>query len=159
MTNWRDRHSVIPAVYIIFRDGDKILLLKRANTGYHDGDYSLPAGHLDGGESALRAAIREAKEEVGITLAPEAMQLIYTQHRMAEEGDHERINLFFEATKWEGTPTNMEPDKCSELSWANIHTLPDNLVPELAHALPHIAAHKLYGHFAFSATDDAVQGM
>jgi 8-oxo-dGTP pyrophosphatase MutT (NUDIX family) len=150
---------VIPAVYIIFRDGDKILLLERAHTGYHDGDYSLPAGHLDGGESALLAAIREAKEEVGVDIAPEAMRLVHTQHRMAEEGDHERMNLFFEATKWGGTPTNMEPDKCGGLSWTDINQLPENLVPELAHALPRIAMNKPYGHFAFSAADDAAQGM
>lgn len=153
MSNWRNRHSVVPAVYVIFREGDKILLLKRANTGYRDGFYSLPAGHFDGGEPALQVAIREAKEEVGVDIAPEALRLVHTQHRLAEEGDHERLNLFFEASTWNGTPTNAEPEKCSDLRWVDIRKLPDNLVPELKYAMPRIAAHIPYGHFDFTAAD------
>lgn len=41
----------------LIRDG-QILLLRRANTGHHDGDYGLPAGKLDGGEELHSAAIR-----------------------------------------------------------------------------------------------------
>lgn len=149
MIHWRDRFSVIPAVYVVFRRDNEILLLKRANTGYHDGDYSLPAGHVDGGESALTAAIREAKEEVGVTIKPQDMQLIHTQHRVAESEDHERINLFFAANSWQGELVNEEPDKCSEIRWVRTDALPDNLVIELQHALPAIFAGRPYGHFGF----------
>lgn len=149
MTNWRDRHSVVPAVYIVFRDGDKVLLLKRANTGYRDGEYSMPAGHLDGGESALTAAVREAEEEVGVRIKPEDLRLVHTQHRLAEEGDHERINLFFEAKKWSGELTNAEPHKCAEIRWCKLSELPQNMVPELQHMLPLYQKGKPYGDFGF----------
>ena len=149
MTNWRDRHSVVPAVYVIFRDGDKVLLLKRANTGYRDGDYSLPAGHLDGNESAATAAVREAKEEVGVDINPADLHLVHTQHRMAESRDHERMNLFFEATKWRGELTNAEPHKCAEIRWASLNDLPENLVPELTHLFKHLAKNEPYGDFDF----------
>lgn len=149
MTNWRDRHFVVPAVYIVFRDGNKILLLQRANTGYQDGNYSMPAGHLDGGESALTAAIREAKEEVDVVIEPKDLQLVHTQHRVAETKDHERINLFFETSNWSGVIRNAEPEKCSGLLWADLGELPDNLVPELKHMLKHYAVHEAYGDFDF----------
>lgn len=149
MTHWQDRHTVVPAVYVIFRDGDKVLLLQRANTGYHDGDYSMPAGHLDGGESALTAAIREAKEEVGVDIKPEDLRLVHTQHRMAEEGDHERINLFYEARTWSDELTNAEPHKCSEIRWFSLDALPSNLVHELQYMLPHYQKAEPYGDFGF----------
>ena len=151
MTSWRERFSVIPAVYVIFRDGDKILLLQRANTGYQDGNYSLPAGHFDGGEPAIAAAAREAEEEVGAAVNPEYLKLVYAQHRVAEEGDHERLNLFFEAREWQGTPYNAEPDKCSEIRWQPLDSMPKNLVPELEDLLRGLAAGRNYGDFGFKS--------
>jgi len=149
MTHWQDRHKVIPAVYILLRKDNQILLLKRQNTGYRDGEYSLPAGHLEGGESAVAAAVREAKEEVGIRIQSEDLHLVHTQHRVAEGGDHERISLFFETKKWQGEPKNAEPHKCSELLWAGPDDLPSNLVPELEHLFKHLVKKNPYGHFGF----------
>jgi 8-oxo-dGTP diphosphatase len=151
MKSWHDRHKVVPAVYLLFQDDDKILLLKRANTGYRDGWYTFPSGHFDGGESAAMAAVREAKEEAGVDIFPSELRLIYTQHRVAEEGDHERLNLFFKVEKWQGTPVNAEPHKSDELAWYSLNELPEKLVPELVHFLPHYAKHESYGDFGFEA--------
>jgi 8-oxo-dGTP diphosphatase len=62
------RFKRIPAVYLILRRDSQVLLLKRANTGYQDGKYSLIAGHLEGDELATEATAREAKEEAGISV-------------------------------------------------------------------------------------------
>lgn len=147
--SWRDRHSIIPAVYCIFRDGDKILLLRRANTGYMDGFYGLPSGHLDGGEPAEVAACREAKEEAGVDIRPEDLRLVYTLHRKAQEGDHERIDLFFEVKNWTGQPQNAEPHKCDELRWSAIADLPNNTIPEVQKTLEKIAQGELYSSLGF----------
>lgn len=42
----KERFKVVPAVYLVLRRGEGVLLLRRANTGYQDGKYSLIAGHL-----------------------------------------------------------------------------------------------------------------
>src|SRR5690349_14744195 len=102
MGNWQQRHKVVPAVYVLFERDGKLLLLRRANTGYMDGKYSLPSGHLDGDEPAVSAAAREAEEEVGMRLTPEQLELALTLHRKASEGDHERIDLFFHAKDFSG---------------------------------------------------------
>ncbi len=125
-----ERFKLIPAVYLLLRDGDNILLLRRANTGYMDGRYSVPAGHMDGDELATDAMIREAKEEIGIQLSPDALELVHVAHRLSRgEVGQERIDLFFQASSWQGTPSNMEPNKCDDVSWFTLDSLPDGMVP------------------------------
>lgn len=127
-----DRFKLIASVYLLFRDGDQILLLKRQNTGYEDGKYGLVAGHVDGDELLTKAAAREAKEESGVDIAPEDMVLKTVMHR---KQDDERIDFFFEPTTWTGELTNMEPNKCSELTWSPIDDLPDNIIPYIKQAI------------------------
>ncbi|MFA6463615.1 MAG: NUDIX domain-containing protein [Candidatus Paceibacterota bacterium] len=122
----KERFKLIPAVYLLFREGDKILLLRRENSGYEDGNYSLVAGHADGGESLISAAAREAKEESGVVIDPKDLVLKVAMHRMAED---ERMDFFFEPKKWSGEIKNMEPEKCSDLSWFDINNLPENTIP------------------------------
>ena len=148
--NWRDRHTVVPAVYLILRKEDKILLLRRANTGYMDGYYALPSGHLDGGETADQAACREAKEEVGVDIEPSDLRLLHTLHRKAQEGDYERIDLFFEVGKWTGEPKNVEPEKCDEVTWIPLNELPENVTPEVSQALECIANMLPYSTMGFT---------
>ncbi len=64
----KERYKFICAVYLILIKENKVLLLKRANTGYEDGNYSLVAGHMDGNETIKQAMIREATEEAGIVM-------------------------------------------------------------------------------------------
>jgi 8-oxo-dGTP diphosphatase len=54
------------AVYGILTENGRILLMRRAGSGYHDGELSLPAGHLDAGEDVRSALVRELREELRI---------------------------------------------------------------------------------------------
>jgi 8-oxo-dGTP diphosphatase len=128
-----DVFKAIPAVYLILRKGNEVLLLKRANTGYMDGWYSLPAGHHDGGQTLREGAAREAKEEIGITVNPEDMTFAHFMQRQAKDG--ERLDTYFTAEKYTGEIINAEPDKCSELAWFTLDTLPENVVPVVRQAL------------------------
>jgi 8-oxo-dGTP pyrophosphatase MutT (NUDIX family) len=150
MAHWQDRHRLVAAAYVVLRrPGGEILFLQRANTGYRDGHYSLPAGHLEGGESALAAAIREAREETGIDLDPAGVRLVHTQHRVGEERDHERLNVYFEATDWRGEPHNAEPHKCSALLWSCPSSPPHPLVPEIAVFLEHFERGSAFSALGF----------
>ncbi|MFZ5878863.1 MAG: NUDIX hydrolase [Chloroflexota bacterium] len=119
-------------VHLFFFRSDEILLLRRFQTGYRDGEYSVPAGHLDGGETILAAAVREAREEVGVRIDPSALSFSSVMHR--NEGE-ERIDFFVHVRAWEGDPVNAEPDKCDELRWSPLDALPPNLIPYVRRAL------------------------
>jgi 8-oxo-dGTP pyrophosphatase MutT (NUDIX family) len=47
-----------------------VLTLRAAKLNNHAGQYALPGGRLDQGESAEQAALRELSEEVGLELPP-----------------------------------------------------------------------------------------
>lgn len=83
-----DRFKLITDVHVFLKnDKDKILMLRRENTGYEDGNYSVIAGHLDGHEEVIEAAIREAKEEAGIEIRFIDIKVVGIMHR--KENDKE----------------------------------------------------------------------
>ena len=113
-------------VHLLFFRENKILLSRRYNTGFRDGEYSVPAGHLDGGETVTAAAAREAEEEVGVQIKAKDTIFSSVMHRV--EGD-ERVDFFVHVQKWQGEPFNAEPHKCDDLCWAEVDQLPQNTVP------------------------------
>ena len=128
----KDRFKIIPTSHLILVKDGKILLLRRFNTGWGDGNYSVIAGHLDGNETFLQAMIREAKEEAGIELSQEDLEVVHVVHRKSNE---ERIDFFILAKRWKGEPRNVEPHKCDDLSWFEMDKLPENTIPYIRQAI------------------------
>lgn len=139
------RFLFLTAVHAFFVKDDKVLLLERANTGYRDGFFSVPAGHVDGGETMWSAMIREAKEEVGITLT-EVRSPSHVMHRVISPTE-ERIDFFFIIDTWIGEPINCEKHKCAQLMWADSKNLPDNTIPYIKHALREIRQGRVFSEF------------
>lgn len=119
-------------VHLFFIRANTILLARRFNTGYRDGEYSVPAGHLDGGETVRAAAAREAEEEVGVRIEADDIRFSSVMHRI--EGD-ERVDFFVQIQRWEGEPFNAEPEKCDELRWVDMDDLPGNIIPYVRRAI------------------------
>ena len=101
-------------------------MMKRKNTGFRDGMYSLVAGHIDEGENFREAMIREAEEEVGIELEENNLDTTTVMHR--KSGDAVYVDIFFVTEDWEGEPSNEEPEKCGDLKWVNRNDLPENTI-------------------------------
>ena len=119
-------------VHLFFFRENQILLLRRFNTGFRDGEYSVPAGHLDGNETVMQAGIREAQEEVGVAFAEQDTTFSSVMHRIE---DDERVDFFVQVHQWAGEPFNAEPDKCDDLRWVEINSLPANIIPYVKQAL------------------------
>ncbi|MFI5736108.1 NUDIX domain-containing protein [Kribbella sp. NPDC051587] len=119
--------TIIDVHLLLIRDAE-ILLAQRQGTGYADGQWHMPSGHLEEGESATECAAREAHEETGIKVDPTSLQLGHTMHR-GHETELPRLGLFFVATAWEGEPVNAEPHKCGGVEWFPLDELPAEMVP------------------------------
>jgi 8-oxo-dGTP pyrophosphatase MutT (NUDIX family) len=119
-------------VHLFFFRENQVLLLRRFNTGFRDGEYSVPAGHLDGNETVIAAGIREAQEEVGTKIEAGEMVFSSVMHRVE---DDERVDFFLHVHKWQGEPFNAEPEKCDDVRWADVAELPVNMVPYVRQAL------------------------
>jgi 8-oxo-dGTP pyrophosphatase MutT (NUDIX family) len=121
------------AVHLFLMKNNKILLLRRFNTGYEDGNYSVIAGHIDGGEDVFKSMIREAKEEAGIDILLSNLKIVQVMHR--KKIDEERIDYFFVCDNWSGDIKIIEPDKCDEFLWVDINKLPDNAIDYIQAAI------------------------
>jgi 8-oxo-dGTP diphosphatase len=147
MIKIKKRFKLIPAVHLLLSRDSKILFGKRKNTGYEDGKFHLIAGHADGGETVREAMIREAKEEIGITIKPKDMVFAHVMHRVGD--DHERLDFFFICTKWAGVLKNCESNKCSELKWLTPKKLPKNIIPYVRFAFKQIANKSYYSEYGW----------
>ncbi len=127
-----ERFKQITSIYLILIRDNKVLLLKRQNTGYEDGKYGLPAGHLEDNETIREGLKREIKEEIGIDINVDDLMLVHTMHRKEEDT---RVDFFFEVSRYEGTPLNAEHEKCSDLSWFPLDNLPSNIIPYIKTAI------------------------
>lgn len=137
------------AVYLIIEKDDNVLLLKRFNTGYEDGNYSLISGCVDGNESISDAAIREAKEEAGITLSFRDLSIPTVMHRSKSQNQWEALCFFFKVKSYQGEINNTEPHKCSELKFFKINNLPHNLIPYVKEGLISALNNKSYIEYGF----------
>ncbi len=130
------------AAYLYLERNGQVLLLKRANTGYRDGQYGLVAGRKEENETIRECLLREVQEEAGLILDPSNLTLAHIAHRL--EDGQEWYNFIFTTSSWEGEPINMEPEKCSELSWYPTDALPEGTIPYIAQALDMIRNNVFY---------------
>lgn len=124
------RFSVVPSSYVYLRRGDAVMLQLRQNTGYMDGCWAAgAAGHVELGETAVDAAIREVREELGLSLVPAALRPVAVMQRTdgTDDAIEQRVDWFFVCDEWVGEPRILEPRKCAELAWFDLEALPDSM--------------------------------
>jgi len=133
-------------VYLILQKEDQILLQLRQNTGYLDHHWSLSAGHVEPGEAATTAMIREAQEELGIRIFSENLGVAHIMHRKTNRMN---VDIFFSCKEWEGKPINAEPKKCKEIAFFPLKHLPSPLVEYNAFALQAWTQGQFYSEWGF----------
>lgn len=131
--------SVVPSANVIVAgDGDQILLIRRTDNG----NYSLPGGALELGESITEAAVRETREETGIRCEITGLVGIYTSpHHVIEYTSNgevrQEFSVVFAARPVGGAPaTSIES---SEVLWVR--------AGEIAQLRMHPSMRQRIGHY------------
>lgn len=140
--------TAILASYLVLLQGGRVLLARRKNTGYRDGYYSLPAGHVESGETFSTALRREVEEEIGLQLSSGVPILSHIAHRKGEDGS-ERVDAFFVVKEWVGEVRNLEPEKCDDLSWFPVGELPEKTIPYIRTVLGEIEKSVFYSELGW----------
>jgi 8-oxo-dGTP diphosphatase len=125
-------------IYVLafLRRGDEILLLRRINTNFGQGLYSLVGGKVEAEEPALHAIQREVLEEVGLDVPESQFKFVHVFHRKATEGS--LVALCFQADVSGMNPLNVEPEKHDDVRFFNINKLPENILHAHKHAIEYI---------------------
>ena len=142
-----ERFQTRQAVFVLLRnEKNEILLQQRSGTGYLDGYWDFPSGHVEFGESLRTTATRETKEEIDIDIAPEDLDLIHIEQFFV---DRNYVNYTFEARSWAGTPRICEPEKCGAIAWFATDSLPSKCV----NAVRAVEATSFSPDLTYSVTD------
>ncbi len=107
----------------VYKDG-KLLLGKRKGTGFGDGFYSTPGGHLENGETFEQCARREVREEAGIEI--KNIKIISLANLFSSKAHY--VDIGIHADWKSGTPTVLEPEKCEGWDWYDLRKLPRPLI-------------------------------
>ena len=134
-----ERRTTIEAVFIAILDGNKVVLQRRKNTGWMDGWFDLPSGHVEPGETFSQAAKRELKEETRLGVLEKDLELFHvSQNEVGPNGPY--TYLVFRTRKWEGVLTIGDQDKVDEVGFFAVSNLPEKTVPYVKKALENIAS-------------------
>ena len=147
------RFGQIASSYLIIQKSGQVLLSRRLSTGYHDGEYSLVAGHVEKNETIRECLVREAAEEAGIQINLKDIKLQHVLHRPSDATDDRRVDFFWSIDKWKGDPRIMEPDKCDEISWHAWDKIPKNTILYIRQALKCIRNKEIYSEFGWKEID------
>ena len=130
---------------MLIKDGK--LLLQCRKGGPLDGVYTPVAGHVDERENVIEAIVREAKEEAGIIVNPDDLQVSVIAHlpdTNYKGGRADIINFFCFTDKYQGEVQNQEPDICSNLGFYDLTDLPANIMKQILQVLEAYNKQQLY---------------
>ncbi|MFC8360736.1 NUDIX domain-containing protein [Streptomyces griseorubiginosus] len=135
----------IVGVHLHLQDDQGRILLGRRHpdSAFAPDTWHFLAGHCER-EAAIDCLVREAKEEAGLTIAPEDVDLVHTVHHVDSPYVRPRIALVFQARSWTGDPEILEPDRCLEWRWWKPQDLPAEVVPYTRRAIDGILQGRPY---------------
>lgn len=139
---------LLVACYLLLIKNGKILLLRRFNTGWEDGKYTLISGLIKGNETVKQAVIRETKKEARINLNQKDLGLVHAMHRKSND-DLEYIDFFLVAKKWKGQLKIIEQDKCDDMQWFSLKKLPGNTLLHIKQAINSYFKRVPFSEFGF----------
>lgn len=101
-------------MFCFLTKGEKVLLIRRGNPPYQ-GQWTVPGGKKERGESLSEACTREFYEETGLTLERVALAGVVTN--VSKASSHDNISFYFKSTSFSGSPKSRSE---GEIEWCDI---------------------------------------
>ncbi|WP_244321031.1 NUDIX hydrolase [Streptomyces melanosporofaciens] len=130
-------------LYLERPDGTVLLGLRHPDSAFAPSTWHVLAGHCEQ-ENAIACLIREAREEAGLHIERQDVELVHVVHHIGKPRNPPLLGLFFRARTWSGEPVLREPDKCTQWKFWDPAALPDDLVPYTRLAIAKIQNGELY---------------
>lgn len=132
------------AVHIWLLKDSSVYMFKRKNSGWMDGYWTPPAGHINKNEPGIDAAIREAREESGVEIDPKDIRLGLIHHRQNPQNGRTYFDLHFIVRRWNGEARITEMNKSEAGRWISVSKLPRLTVPSVREAFHAIMSGEIY---------------
>lgn len=129
--------QLVAAVIVHDRAAGRVLLLQRGeHAKFARGRWDLPVGKREPGEPVTETAVRELYEETGLTVKPQALEVVHLIHvARGVEAPDGFLTVVFATHEWTGEPENREPHKHAQVRWVDTGSLPEDFVEGNAGAL------------------------
>jgi 8-oxo-dGTP diphosphatase len=109
---------------VIVDEAGRILLVLRKRQP-EAGKWSIPGGKVELFERLEETAVREIREEVGLTI--EVDRLLCLAQTLDEEAGVHWVSPIYLARVIGGEARNLEPEAQADVRWFALHELPENL--------------------------------
>lgn len=106
--------------------GEVLLGLRQGSHGA--GEWSFPGGHLEWGETVFETAVREVKEETGLSVGKMELISVADEMRYIKTDNKHYLNIGVRAEYAGGEPQVREPEKCKEWRWFSLNNLPEKIL-------------------------------
>ena len=128
---------------MIENEKGEVLLGKRKGS-HGEGEWCFPGGRLEFGETIFECAIRETKEECGLSVKDCELISVFDEFDYIESSGKHWVNIGVKAKYEGGEPECMESDKCEEWKWFSLDHLPKPLYSTIPYILENYKNDKVY---------------
>jgi 8-oxo-dGTP diphosphatase len=119
------RLLLVAAAALIDGEG-RVLITQRPAHKALGGYWEFPGGKVEPGEAPEAALVRELKEELDLTIAPDALEpFAFASHAYS---DFHLLMPLYLARRWQGEP-KLNPDAAQAIAWVRVRELRDYQMP------------------------------
>jgi 8-oxo-dGTP diphosphatase len=119
------RLLLVAAAALIDAEG-RVLITQRPTHKQLGGLWEFPGGKVEPGEAPERALVRELKEELDLSVDPDALDpFAFASHAYP---DFHLLMPLYVVARWRGEP-KLDPDAAQAIAWAHPQDLHDYAMP------------------------------